>query len=61
MYKHWFDQAQQGKGIFEILIFKRRIQADIPFTTMVTLNYLIIVSFYGQLTVALLLAITYKS
>lgn len=57
MCKHWFDQVQECRGIFEILIF----QANIPFTTMGILNYLRIVGFYGQLALAILLVITYKS
>lgn len=59
--KDWFDQVQECKGIFEILIFQRHIQANIPFTTMGILNYLRIVGFYGQLAIAILLIITYKS
>ena len=60
MCRHWFDQMWEGKGISEILIFQRRIQANIPFTTVGIFNYLEMVGFYGQLAIALLLVISHK-
>lgn len=54
-------KSKNVKGYLKILIFQRHSQANIPFTTMDTLNYLKIVGFYGQLAIAMLLVINCKS